>query len=125
MNLVRNQIILEKVNALAVIFIVSTSLTSPVMPQILPPLPENLIAESGDGISIFSLGYGAGVANYMCFESLKGNLAKSEGDEILAKYKLWFENQTSYQFDVFAEGYKLAMESFNQTFQDHDCNFSF
>jgi len=125
MNLVRNQIILEKVNALAVIFIVSTSLTSSIMAQILPPLPENLIAESGDGISLFSLGYGAGVANYMCFESLKGNLAKSEGDEILAKYKLWFENQNSYQFDVFAEGYGLEMESFNQTFQDHDCNFSF
>ena len=61
----------------------------------------------------------------MCFEALKGNLAKSEGDEILAKYKLWFENQKSYQFDVFAEGYGLEMESFNQTFQDHDCNFSF
>ena len=61
----------------------------------------------------------------MCFESLKGNLAKSEGDEILAKYKLWLENQSSYQFDVFAEGYGLEMESFNQTFQDHDCNFSF
>ena len=125
MNLARNQIILGKVNVLAVIFIVSTSLTSPVMAQILPPLPENLIAESGDGISLFSLGYGAGVANYMCFESLKGNLAKTEGDEILAKYKLWFENQSFYQFDVFAEGYGLEMESFNQTFQDHDCNFSF
>ena len=125
MNLARNQIILGKVNVLAVIFIVSTSLTSSVMAQILPPLPENLIAESGDGISLFSLGYGAGVANYMCFESLKGNLAKSEGDEILAKYKLWFENQSFYQFDVFAEGYGLEMESFNQTFQDHDCNFSF
>ncbi|WP_115126286.1 hypothetical protein [Synechococcus sp. GEYO] len=95
------------------------------MAQILPPLAEDLIAESGDGISLFSLGYGARVANYMCFESLKGNLAKPEGDEILAKYKLWFENQTSYQFDVFAKGYKLEMESFNQTFQDHDCNFSF
>ena len=71
------------------------------------------------------MGYGAGVANYMCFESLKGNLAKTEGDEILTKYKLWFENQTSYQFDVFAKGYKMEMESFNQTFQDHDCNFSF
>jgi hypothetical protein len=125
MNLARNQIILGKVNVLAVIFIVSTSVTSSVMAQILPPLPENLIAESGDGISLFSLGYGAGVANYMCFESLKGNLAKSEGDEILAKYKLWFENQSLYQFDVFAEGYGLEMESFNQTFQDHDCNFSF
>ena len=125
MNLARNQIILGKVYVLAVIFIVSTSVTSSVMAQILPPLPENLIAESGDGISLFSLGYGAGVANYMCFESLKGNLAKSEGDEILAKYKLWFENQNSYQFDVFAEGYGLEMESFNQTFQDHDCNFSF
>ena len=95
------------------------------MAQILPPLPENLIEERGQGINLFSLGYGARVTNYMCFESLKRNLVKSEGDEILAKYKLWFENQTSYQFDVFAKGYKLEMESFNQTFQDHDCNFSF
>ena len=52
MTLARNQIILGKVNALAVVFIVSTSLTSSVMAQILPPLPENLIAESGDGISL-------------------------------------------------------------------------
>ena len=92
MTLGRGKIFPEKVNALAVVFIVSTSLTSPVMPQILPPLPENLIAESGDGINLFSLGYGVGVANYMCFESLKGNLAKPEGDEILTKYKLWFES---------------------------------
>jgi len=125
MTLARNQIILGKVNALAIILIVSTSVNSSAVAQILPPLPENLIAESGDGISLFSLGYGVGVANYMCFESLKGNLAKSEGDEILAKYKLWFENQSFYQFDVFAEGYGLEMESFNQTFQDHDCNFLF
>ena len=125
MTLVRHQFIPGKVNALAIVLIVSTSVTSSAVAQILPPLAEDLIAESGDGISLFSLGYGVGVANYMCFESLKGNLAKPEGDEILAKYKLWFENQTSYQFDVFAKGYKLEMESFNQTFQDHDCNFSF
>ena len=92
------------VNALAVVLIVSTSVTSSAMAQILPPLPENLIEERGDGINLFTLGYGAGMANYMCFELLKGNLAKTEGDEILAKYKLWFENQSSYQFDVFAEG---------------------
>ena len=61
----------------------------------------------------------------MCFESLKGNLGKPEGDEILAKYKLCFENQTSYQFDVVAKGYELEIKSFNQIFQDHDCNFSF
>ena len=125
MTLVCHQIIPGKVNALAIVLIVSTSVTSSAVAQILPPLAEDLIAESGDGISLLSLGYGVGVANYMCFESLKGNLAKSEDDEILAKYKLWFENQTSYQFDVFAKGYKLEMESFNQTFQDHDCNFSF
>ena len=125
MTLVCHQIIPGKVNALAIVLIVSTSVTSSAVAQILPPLAEDLIAESGDGINLFSLGYGVGVANYMCFESLKGNLAKPDGDEILAKYKLWFENQTSYQFDVFAKGYKLEMESFNQTFQDHDCNFSF
>ena len=125
MTLVCHQIIPGKVNALAIVLIVSTSVTSSAVAQILPPLAEDLIAESGDGISLFSLGYGVGVANYMCFESLKGNLAKPEGDEILAKYKLWFVNQTSYQFDVFAKGCKMEMESFNQTFQDHHCNISF
>ena len=88
MTLVCHQIIPGKVNALAIVLIVSTSVTSSAVAQILPPLAEDLIAESGDGISLFSLGYGAGVANYMCFESLKGNLAKPEGDEILAKYKV-------------------------------------
>ena len=34
--------------------------------QIVPPLPECLIVETGDRINSFSLGYGAGVANYMC-----------------------------------------------------------
>ena len=125
MTLGRSKIFLEKVNVLAVVLIVLTSVTSLAMAQILPPLPENLIEENGDGISLSSLGFCAGVANYMCFESLKGNLAKSEGDEILAKYKLWFKNQSSYQLDFFAQGYGLEMESFNQTFQDHDCNFSF
>ena len=85
------------------------------MAQILPPLPENLIEERGDGINLFSLGYGAGVANYICFESLKGNCAKSEGDEILAKYKLWFKNQSSYHFDVFAEGYGEFQSNFQRS----------
>ena len=125
MTLVCHQIIPGKANALAIVLIVSTSVTSSAVAQILPPLAEGLIAESGDGISIFSLGYGVGVANYMCFESLKGNLAKSEGDEILAQYKLWFGNQDSYQFNVFVKRYILEMESFNQTFRNHDCNFSF
>ena len=93
MTLERDQIIPRNVNALAVVLIVSTTVTLSAMAQILPPLPEILIEESGDGINLFSLGYGAGVANYMCFESLKGNLAKSEGDEISAKYKLGFENR--------------------------------
>ena len=33
-------------------------------------------------------------------EALKGDLDKSVGDEILSKYKLWFENQSSYQFGL-------------------------
>ena len=53
MTLGRGKIFPEKVNALAVVFIVSTSLTSSAMAQILPPLPENLIEERGDGISFF------------------------------------------------------------------------
>ena len=60
----------------------------------------------------------------MCFESLKGNLAKSEGDEILAKYKLWFENQSSYQFDVFAEGYGLEI-GVSRNFQRSRLQFFF
>ncbi len=82
MTLGRGKIFPEKVNALAIIFIVSTSVTSSAMAQILPPppLPENLIEEIDDGIRLFSLGYGAGVAKYMCFESPKGNLSKSEGE---------------------------------------------
>ena len=52
MTLARNQIILGKVNALAVVFIVSTSLISSAMAQTLPPLAEGLIEESDDGISI-------------------------------------------------------------------------
>ena len=60
--------------------------------QIIPPLAEDLIGENGDEISIFSLGYGAGVANFMCFEALKDNLVTALGDEILDQCKLWFEN---------------------------------
>ena len=125
MNLERHQIIFGKVKGLAVVLIVSTSMASTATAQIVPPLAEDLIEETGGGISSFSLGYGAGVANYMCFEALKGNLAKAEGDEILDKYKLWFENQNSYQFDLFAKGYQLETESFNKTFPDYNCNFSF
>ena len=60
--------------------------------QIIPPLAEDLIGENGDEISIFSLGYGAGIVNFMCFEALKDNLVAALGDEILDQCKLWFEN---------------------------------
>ena len=86
--------------------------------QIVPPLAESLIGETGAGIRSFYLGYGAGVAKYMWFVALRGKLATAEGDEILDSYKLWFENQSSYQFDLFAKGYKLEMERFNTTFPD-------
>ena len=61
----------------------------------------------------------------MCYEALKGNLAKVDGDEILAKYKLWFENQKTYQFNQFIKGYLLEMENFNQVFTENHCKFSF
>ena len=96
MNLERHQIILGKVKGLAVVLFVSTFVDSTATAQIIPPLAECLIVETGDRINSFSLGHGAGVANYMCFEALKGDLDKSVGDEILSKYKLWFENQSSY-----------------------------
>ncbi len=125
MNQERHPIFIGKVSGLALLLMASASMASTAAAQIVPPLAEGLIRESTDGISSFSLGYGAGVANYMCFEALKGNLSKSGGDEILAKYKLWFENQDSYQFDLFAKGYRLEMENFNNTFPDYNCNFSF
>ena len=65
MNHERHQIILGKVKGLAVVLIVSTSMASTATAQIVPPLAENLIEETGAGISSFSLGYGAGVAKYM------------------------------------------------------------
>ena len=53
MTLGRCKIFPGKVKALAVVLIVSTSVTSSAMAQILSPLPENLIEESGDGINFF------------------------------------------------------------------------
>ena len=96
MNHERHQIILGKVKGLAVVLFVSTFVDSTATAQIIPPLAECLIVETGDRFNSFSLGYGAGVENCMCFEALKGDLDKSVGDEILSKYKLWFENQSSY-----------------------------
>lgn len=65
MNLERHQIIFRKVKCLAVVLIVSTSMASTATAQIVPPLAESLIGETGAGIRSFSLGYGAGVAKYM------------------------------------------------------------
>ena len=53
MILVRNKIILGKVNALAVVFIALTSPASSGMAQTHTPLAEGLVTESGDGISFF------------------------------------------------------------------------
>ena len=72
MNLERDQIILGNVKGSAVVLFVSTYVASTATAQIVPPLPECLIVETGDRINSFSLGYGAGVANYMCFGSLEG-----------------------------------------------------
>ena len=85
MNLECHQIILGKVEGLAVVLIVSTSKDSTATAQIVPLLAGDLIEETGDGLCSFFFGYGAGVANYMCFIALKGNLTKAEGDEILNK----------------------------------------
>ena len=68
MNLERDQIILGNVKGSAVVLFVSTYVASTATAQIVPPLPECLIVETGDRINSFSLGYGAGVANYMCFK---------------------------------------------------------
>lgn len=65
MNLERHQIILGKVKGLAVVLFVSTFVDSTATAQIVPPLAESLIGETGAGIRSFSLGYGAGVAKYM------------------------------------------------------------
>ncbi len=116
---------LEKFKTIAVVLTVATSCASSATAQVVPPLSKSLIEDSADRISSFSLGYGAGVANYMCFEALKGNLSKFDGDEILAKYKLWFENQELYQFDRFTKGYLLEMANFNKIFSGNHCKFSF
>ena len=65
MNLERHQIILGKVKGLAVVLFVSTFVDSTATAQIVPPLAESLIGETGAGIRSFYLGYGAGVAKYM------------------------------------------------------------
>ena len=115
----------EKAKIFVVALTASVFAASIANAQVVPPLSTKLIEDSGDSTSSFSLGYGAGVANYMCYEALKGNLAKVDGDEILAKYKLWFENQKTYQFNQFIKGYLLEMENFNQVFTENHCKFSF
>ena len=102
----------------------SLSIASLAAAQVVPPLPKSSIEKSPDRISSFALGYGAGVANYMCYEALKGNLTKFDGNEILAKYKLWFENQNLYQYEQFKMGYSLEMANFNKTYPGNYCDFS-
>ena len=116
---------LEKIKIIAVVLTAATSFASSATAQVVPPLSKGFIEDSADSIGSFSLGYGAGVANYMCFEALKGNLSKFDGDEILAKYKLWFENQNLYQFNRFVKGYSLEMANFNKIFAGNHCKFSF
>ena len=123
--LLQQLISLEKAKIFVVALTASVFAASIANAQVVPPLSKQLIEESGDSTGSFSLGYGAGVANYMCYEALKGNLAKVDGDEILAKYKLWFENQKTYQFNQFIKGYLLEMENFNQVFTENHCKFSF
>ena len=116
---------LKKAEPIVVALTASIFTTPVATAQVVPPLSKSFVEDSTDSISSFSLGYGAGVANYMCYEALKGNLSKIDGDEILSKYQLWFENQNLYQFDQFIKGYRLEMENFNKIFSGNHCKFAF
>lgn len=124
MSLKLSRALIDNATIIAVGLTTSLSIASMATAQIVPPLPKSSLAEGGDRVGAFSLGYGAGVANYMCFEALKGNLNKLDGDDILAKYKLWFENQDLYQYDQFKTGYLLEMKNFNSTIAGNYCKFS-
>ena len=91
--------------------------------QIVQPIPKALINSPSKKVEVFSLGYGAGVANYMCFESLKQNLSQSAGNQILSNYKAWITQQKTVKMSYFKQGFNLEVLQFNQAFSSNPCRF--
>lgn len=91
--------------------------------QIVQPIPKTLINSPSKNVEVFSLGYGAGVANYMCFESLKQNLSQSAGNQILSNYKKWIAQQKTVKMSYFKQGFNLEVLQFNQAFPSNPCRF--
>ena len=91
--------------------------------QIVQPIPKTLINSPSKNVEVFSLGYGAGVANYMCFESLKQNLSQSVGNQILSNYKAWITQQKTVKMSYFKQGFNLEVLQFNQAFPSNPCRF--
>ena len=91
--------------------------------QIVQPIPKTLINSPSKNVEVFSLGYGAGVANYMCFESLKQNLNQSAGNQILSNYRAWITQQKTVKMSYFKQGFNLEVLQFNQAFPSNPCRF--
>ena len=91
--------------------------------QIVQPIPKTLINSPSKKVDVFSLGYGAGVANYVCFEALKQNLSQSAGNQILANYKKWINQQNTVKMSYFKQGFNLEVLQFNQAFPSNPCRF--
>ncbi len=92
--------------------------------QIVQPIAPQTIQKTGDALEAFSLGMGVGIANYMCFEALKGHLDPTTGNNILGLYTQWFDQQTTYQRKPFMTGFNLEVRQFNQAFPVNPCPYS-
>ena len=91
--------------------------------QVVQPIPKTLINTPSKKVEVFSIGYGAGVANYMCFESLKQNLSQSAGNQILGNYKRWINQQNTVKMSYFKQGFNLEVLQFNQAFPSNPCRY--
>ena len=91
--------------------------------QIVQPIPKSLIKSPTKKVEVFSMGYGAGVANYMCFEGLKQNLSLPAGKEILSNYKRWLAQQQTVKTSFFRQGFNQEVLQFNQAFPNNPCRF--
>ena len=99
--------------------------------QIVQPIPKKLIQSPSNKVEAFSMGYGAGVANYMCFESLKTKLSIAGGSEVLKNYEIlnnykrWINQQQTVSFNHFRQGFNSEVQQFNQAYTNSPCPFSF
>lgn len=96
---------------------------APADAQIVQPVPLQTIQQTRNAIEAFSMGMGDGVANYMCFEALKGNLNRATRNNILDLYQQWFDQQRSYQIESFIKGFNLEVSQFNQVYPSNRCPF--